>query len=178
FFNKEIFPAVWNKLFRSELYKKYKISHPVGISVGEDLATTPLLAQYSAKIGKINKAYIHYIQNPKGLTKSVPTFKIYELIKAFEILKSNLNIKVDTKLKELDSLGILIFNPNYNPNDIYYKQAIEYYLKLLTKTSNLKKISLKLRIPLKILKLFPRIKTLEVLQLLNKINIFYRNLKF
>ncbi|MEG0236920.1 hypothetical protein, partial [Cetobacterium sp.] len=105
-------------------------------------------------------------------------FKIYELRKACEILKFNLNIKVDTKLKELDSLGIIIFNPNYNPNDIYYKQAIEYYLKLLTKTSNLKKISLKLRIPLKILKLFPRIKTLEVLQLLNKINIFYRNLKF
>ncbi|MGL5623932.1 glycosyltransferase family 2 protein [Cetobacterium sp.] len=177
-FNGEIFPAVWNKLFRSELYKKYKITYPVGISIGEDLVVTSLLAQHSIKIGKINKGFVHYIQNPNGLTQSSPTLKVYELIKVFEILKNNLNIKVDTEMKELRSLANLILAPNYNPNDIYYEEAIKHYLKLLSKTSDLRKVGLKLRISLRILKLFPKIKTLKFLQLLNKINIYYQKIKF
>ncbi|MGL5594128.1 MAG: glycosyltransferase family 2 protein, partial [Cetobacterium sp.] len=96
FFQGKILPAVCNKIYKTELYQSYNIFHPENISLGEDLSTSPLLAQNAKRIGKINKAYLHYYQNLESITKSNPTKKIYELISAFNILKNNIK-KFDKK---------------------------------------------------------------------------------
>lgn len=65
-----IYPCVWNKLIRRSLYIDHNIRHPEGISMGEDLFVTPKLAYNSNRIGKLNKAYYHYIYNPNSISKS------------------------------------------------------------------------------------------------------------
>ncbi len=123
FFLNEIYAATWNKMYKLNLYKEYNIRHPNKISLGEDLATTPLLASKALKIGKINKAYYHYIHNINSITNSEPTRKIYELIEAFEILEKGLleEQKKNINSRKIIELGRLVFNPNYDLNNEFYK---------------------------------------------------------
>lgn len=162
-YNGKIFPAVWNKLYKTKLYKDYKISHPVGISLGEDLATTPLLAAKAERIGKINKAYVHYIQNFESITKANPTKKIYELIKCFEILEENMDYIDLEKMNKLkvENLGGIIYYPNYDLNDFFYKKAFEYYVNLFKDLSEIESTSKKRKCYYKLLKMKPNIRTLK-----------------
>jgi len=73
---------IWNKLIKRELYINNDIWHPENISLGEDLATTPRLIIMANKIGKIDKAYVHYIVNPVSLTRDQVSKKIYMLYDA------------------------------------------------------------------------------------------------
>ena len=69
------YPAVWNKLFKRSLYVDNKIIHPLDITVGEDLVTTPRLIYFANKIGKINKPYVHYIQRATNISLSTSNMK-------------------------------------------------------------------------------------------------------
>lgn len=166
FVNDEILPAVWNKMFKLDLYKKNKILHPININLGEDLATTIKLAYYAKRISKINKAYIHYIQNQESLTKSNPTKKIYELIEAFKILDKFFNNKIDFTLKKILELGGLLYNINYDINDKFYENAIEYYIEQCKKEVKINNV--KLKVCIKILRIIPSKKMFKIIFTLNK----------
>ena len=82
------YPVVWNKLFKRMLYVDNAVCHPEYISVGEDLATTPRLISYANRIGKIDKAYVHYIQRGDSIIRGTKARRIYEeLLKVKECLQ-------------------------------------------------------------------------------------------
>ncbi|MBS5037704.1 MAG: glycosyltransferase family 2 protein [Fusobacterium sp.] len=151
------YPCVWNKLIKTELYKKNKIKHPEGIALGEDLAVIPQLMYYSKKIIKLNKAYYHYIQNIFSITKKYNENKIYEI---YEVLKinekffQNKKMKLSLNLLKTYHLSIWLFKVKYNFNNKKYIKVLEEYLNLLKK-SEIKNIQEnKLRIKNYILKYF------------------------
>lgn len=171
FFKGNIYPAVWNKMYKTDLYKCNNILHPEGISLGEDFATTPCLALKAKKIGKINKAYVHYIQNNNSLTNSNPTKKIYELIKVYNLLEKNLSDDQRKKMNNLkiNNMSSLIFNLNYDICDNFYKDGLQYYCDLFKNNFIIKGKTKKLEICFRILKQFPNIKTLKLIYYFNKI---------
>jgi glycosyltransferase involved in cell wall biosynthesis len=71
-------PAIWNKLWKKNLYLENKIFHPENISYGEDGATMPKLILKSSKIGKINEALYKYRQTPNSMMKK--SIKIAEYL--------------------------------------------------------------------------------------------------
>lgn len=176
FFEKNIYPAVWNKMYLRDLYQKNEIRHPIGVSLGEDLATTPLLASFSKKIGKLNKAYVHYIQNMESLTKANPMNKINDLYKAFDILEKALEKKEELYFLKVNSLLSILLFPRYNPKEKRYDLSILNYLYLL-KDGNLdnKKLSLKLRVYNKILKTYPKKETFYKIYSFNLIGSLAKN---
>lgn len=173
------FPMPWNKLFRKELFIKNNILFPKGIGMGEDLATITKLAFFAEKVGKIDKAYVHYIQNQNSATKNNPTKKVYELVSVFEILdkffKEN-NFQI-SKFNEsrITHISGLLFNPNYNYKDEYYRKAIEYYIGL-HKKQKYKFKGRKLNIYSKILNKKPTFKTFELLYKFNNLGIKIKKL--
>jgi len=76
--------AMWNKFFRRSLFKD--IYFPVGVSFGEDLATLPRVIYSADKIGKLNQAFIHYVDNPQSITNSNLSLKMYQLFDSFDLL--------------------------------------------------------------------------------------------
>lgn len=140
-------PNVWNKLIRTELYKKNNILHPKGISLGEDLFVILKLFYYSQKITKVEKAFYNYIKNPISITKSKNNgfnklkdiyFVVNDLEKFFQL--HNLDIPI-IELK-VNHLGTWLFNMKYNLKNEEYKKILKEYLKLL-KEYNLKFIKTK-----------------------------------
>lgn len=170
FLNNEIFPAVWNKMFRLDLYKNNNILHPVEISLGEDLVATLKLAHYAKTIAKNNKAYVHYMQNDDSITKSSPTKKIYELISAFKILNLFFDKKINFDRKKIENYGCWLYNINYNIDEKYYKEAIVEYIKLCQKIKIGKSNNLgfKLNIYIIFLKLIPSYNTFKIIYKFNK----------
>ena len=82
------FPAVWNKIFKRSLYTDNNIWYPEHITNGEDLATTPRLIYYAKRIGRIERAYVHYVQRDNSITYSMKEKKKFEdLLKVKEFLQ-------------------------------------------------------------------------------------------
>lgn len=167
--------SVWNKLIKTELYKKNQIKHPQGISLGEDLAVIPKLIYYSQKVVKLNKAYYHYIQNPLSITKKYNKNKIYEI---YEVLKINekffQNKKIDLpiELLKINHLTIWLFQVKYDFNDKKYIEILKEYLDLLKKVEIKQLRNMKLKVIAVIFKIF-RNKNIFVLiwNLKNKLSI-------
>lgn len=127
-------PAIWNKIYRAELYKKNSIKHPENLSIGEDAATLPKLILHSKKIGKINENYIHYIQNPNSMTRSNIALKFDDLINVFlDIEKYFINRKEYYKYEneilqnKLIHFSNFIFYPSDWKNKTYLNN-VDYLL--------------------------------------------------
>lgn len=60
-----------NKLARRVCYKQYGIEFPRGINYCEDLFTwVQFLSHKEVKVAYLNKAFYHYFDNPKSITRS------------------------------------------------------------------------------------------------------------
>ena len=142
------YPCVWNKLIKTKLYIENNVIHPKYISLGEDLAVIPKLLYYSKKIIKLNKPYIHYIQNKSSITKKIEVVKIMELHNVIENLKDFFKDK-DLFLQfnefELQQL-FWLFDCKLNITNQEYKKLIKRFLYLF-KVIDVKKLnSKKLRV--------------------------------
>lgn len=104
--------AVWNKLIKSTIYKNNHILHPVGINLGEDLATTPKLIYFSQKIGYLDEYFYHYRYNDKSITSTLKGSKRAELFRIYK------NLKEFFQEKNLD-LNLLYF--------IFLKKVSNFY---------------------------------------------------
>ncbi|UYI80111.1 MAG: glycosyltransferase [Fusobacterium varium] len=80
-------PAMWNKLFKTSLYKENNIFHPENISIGEDLSTTPRLIYFAKKVGYLKEAFYHYRQNSESITNMINGVKKCQIFKCFDLLK-------------------------------------------------------------------------------------------
>ncbi|MGL5056237.1 MAG: glycosyltransferase family 2 protein [Fusobacteriaceae bacterium] len=140
----KIFPSVWNKMFKNSLYKDNNIEHPEYISFGEDLATTPRLGYCAKKIGKLNKAYIHYIQNPGSITNDGVMKKYNQLIDALNILEKffeNTKYKEKIYTLEISQLTDYIYR-DYDIKDKFFEPLIERYIEII-KNKNIEILNLK-----------------------------------
>lgn len=86
-------PAIWNKLWKRELYIENKIFYPENISYGEDGAIMPKLMINASKVGKINKAFYNYRQQ-KNSMMSKKGKKVMEYLKVYNLIDEYL-IKID-----------------------------------------------------------------------------------
>lgn len=109
--------SIWNKIYRSNLYKDYKIRHPDGISIGEDLATLPKLLINARKVGKVNEHFVHYIQNPNSMTRDRIALKFMDLKKAFHSVESY--FKQQNRYEEYE-VPILQYKIIHFSNFIFY----------------------------------------------------------
>ena len=88
------FGALWHKLLKLDLYKKYKVQFFAGINYSEDvLILAQILQHEEIKIAYLNSAYYHYIHNENSITHCVSLntyhgLKMY-LKKIAEILPSD-----------------------------------------------------------------------------------------
>lgn len=103
-------PAVWNKLYKTSLFKDNKIYFPKG-SWYEDLGTTPKLTlKYKYKV--IEEPLYYYVQNTKSImhTYDDRIFQIYDIINDIEeyIKKENLEEENHDILEFINVYHILI----------------------------------------------------------------------
>lgn len=133
--------SVWNKLVKREIYLKNNIRFPEETSMGEDLFVVVSLFYFSEKIVKLNRAYLHYIQNVNGLTKK-PRFSTlisiyFSLQRIDEFLK---NKNYDSFLEKLKFnylfSWIFIVEPNYE--DKLYNEILTNFLVLLERKNSSK----------------------------------------
>lgn len=169
------YPAVWNKLFKRELYIKNKIEHPLNISLGEDLGTTPKLIYFSNKIVKLNKAYVHYIQNATSITKTKrleSILQLYSCGKELEKFFCNKNISI-SGLKATYWSTLLFSDKNIFIEE-KYKTLLKEYLIDIKKINICKVKSKKLRLYFLVLKAVNTIFCLKIIFELDKI---FKNIK-
>lgn len=165
-------PVVWNKLFKAELYFNNNITHPDGLSLGEDLATTPLLASHAINIGKINKAYVHYIQNCNSISNKIELKKVDELFDALKIVRSNIKY-LNLDEYEFKTLSYVIFAIDLNDkhNYILINILIDKYIMIARNLKEFNNLTFKLKFILFILKIFP---CLLAFKTIKKIGVFLK----
>ena len=78
-----MFGALWHKLIRHSLYKKYDARFFRGINYCEDVLIWAQMLQHNElKIAYLSKAYYHYVMNPDSITHSY-TRRTYEMRKLY-----------------------------------------------------------------------------------------------
>lgn len=159
----EINPSVWNKLIKRNLYIDKNIQHPVKISYGEDLAVTPRLLYYAKKIVKINKAFVHYRQNPTSITKTAKLDSIFELDECCKILEKFFNEKgISTNELWVNYMWFIYWYEDIFNHEKYNDIILRY-------VENCKKVQLKYvksyryKVYVSILKLFNSVLMLKIL---------------
>lgn len=106
-FNNKLFGALWNKLIRTNLYKKYSATFFYGINYCEDvLVCAQIMKHQEVKIAYLDKAFYHYYINENSITHII-TRKVYKSRKLYqEKLNEILTEKFYDKAKKISSLNI------------------------------------------------------------------------
>ena len=131
--------VVWNKIVKREIFIENDLFFLENVPSGEDMNLTIKLGYVVSKIGKINKAYYHYIQYPQSVTKQKTSNKIYPFLKSFDDIRnfikkidSNLLKKDEVKIYEYEVKSIQNFvvkDSNWKNED--YIKAVEIFLDLV-----------------------------------------------
>lgn len=128
-FENKLFGALWNKLLKTELYKKYNARFFYGINYCEDvLIWAQILKHKEIKIHYLNKPFYHYYINPSSITHQI-TRNSYEIRKEF--YKKLETILPDNEFKQINRsarLGVLAegFMNNVITNKEAWKELIKY----------------------------------------------------
>lgn len=176
---KEI-PAIWNKLIKSKIYKENNIEHPLGINLGEDLATTPRLIYFSKKIGYLDKVYYHYRYNIDSITgiqngsKRAELFEVFNRLEKFFIDKNlNRNLLYLIFLKKIGNFYMY----NFEKENLKYQIGCKLYISFIKDTRfklYKNKIKFSERIFIEIIRIFPSVITIKYISYLFE---NYRKLK-
>lgn len=131
------FPAAWNKMYLSSLFKDYDIEFPEG-KWYEDLGTTPkltLLEDYSI----VNEPLYKYVQNDSSImhTYDDRIYQIYEIVESLEsfCIKNNIYYDKRENLEFINIYHILvgtIFRSSFR-NEFKMKDIKEIYNYVSTK---------------------------------------------
>lgn len=174
-------PAIWNKVFARSLYEENKIRYPLGIDLGEDVATGLRLYFFARKIGKISGAYYNYFQRPNSLNRvNLGDKQLRELINIFAIVE-------EVYGHDMKMLGILnsyklwffmdmyLFRQDINPNSMTMREMITDLLQT-NKKYPLRYGSRKLRYVAQILRLVPSFYTIILMRFIkNKVMNFFKH---
>lgn len=169
--------SVWNKLVKKDLYFNNNIFFLENISMGEDLAVNLRLIYTIEKVGKIEKAYIHYIQRPSSLTKTknnkakylYPYITLFDILKNFLVIRGIYEAEKDKIYNyEVNSLKTFVFQDADWKNKNYIN-GINRCLELVKDKRMriaVKNFELKWKVIWYILKTFPFLLTIKCLRIL------------
>lgn len=106
-FDNKLFGALWHKLVRTDLYRKYNAKFFKGINHCEDLLIWVQLLQHpEVMVSYLPKAYYHYVVNDNSITRHF-THETYEMRLRFrDKLKELLVVPNAIEIKEKVSFGI------------------------------------------------------------------------
>lgn len=142
-------PAIWNKLWRRNLYIKNKIFHPENISYGEDGSTMTRLMLETKRIGKLNETGYYYRQRETSMTKKTG-IKMTDYLISYNITIEYLKErnKLQKFQKYLDTykykyIYIMLFNYNYA--DVENKYIKEVYKEFFEDIKKLKVLNISLK---------------------------------
>ena len=80
--------ALWNKMIRHSLYKKYGVSYIDGINHCEDVLILAQLLSYDIKLAYVNQAFYHYcMENGDSITRNYNSATFLTRQKYIEALK-------------------------------------------------------------------------------------------
>jgi len=127
--------ALWNKLIRRELYKQ--IRSPSWATFGEDFLAVSKLALNAKKIGKVEKAFTHYIANQNSITKGdrskglISFFKVYDEVDNYYRTQNRID-----QYQDLIMRGRLIMFSSFITSPPFYghqgfNDALDYMLSYL-----------------------------------------------
>ena len=128
FFNKKLRVEgyTWNKLIRTNFYKNNNILFNEEVSFLEDYEVILKLAYYLKRIGKLNKAYYHYIQRKNSASNNIQNVEknFCQTIQVFNNLENfykNRDKKICLKLKKekIFSMQYSIFKNKEESEKIY-----------------------------------------------------------
>lgn len=125
FFNNEGTYAVWNKLWKKELYIKNNIFFPENLSYGEDGCTIPRLIINSKKIGKINKCFYYYCMNEESAMHRGNKIKVYDYLKGYLLVKDYFQKKSVLWYEDYDFHYKFYYVYNFVINMSYYNKTIQ-----------------------------------------------------
>ncbi len=80
FFNGNSRGYTCNKLIRRELYIKNNLWYDEEIFLLEDVEILMMLSYYAKKIGKLNRAYYHYIQGENNGSQKIKVDRLYDVL--------------------------------------------------------------------------------------------------
>ena len=162
FYNLVRFPAAWNKMYKTSLFKDNDITFPVG-KWYEDLGTFPKLFMMTNKISIVEKPLYNYIQNSSSIihTYDERIYSIYDIAEANEAFAKQ-NHLFDRYHDELEYLNVyhLLIGTVYRSSfmDDFDENTVKDIARYVTdkypnwnKNKGIKKLSLFFRIYLKAL---------------------------
>lgn len=76
----------WNKLLKRELYFENKLQYNEKIFLLEDLELIGRIGYFSKRVGKLNKAYYHYMQRESNGSQKVKLKNLMDRIEAYRSL--------------------------------------------------------------------------------------------
>ncbi|WP_067040107.1 glycosyltransferase family 2 protein [Methanobrevibacter sp. YE315] len=134
FYNLVRFPAAWNKLYKTSLFKENDISFPLG-KWYEDLGTFPKLLMKSKKISIVKKPLYYYIQHSSSImhTYDDRIYQIYDITETNEDFakKNDIFNKYYDELEYINVYHILVgtvyrssFRDDFNADTI--KEMVNY----------------------------------------------------
>lgn len=170
FLKNNFYGYTWNKLIKTEVYKKNNLKYNEDIFMMEDVEMILKLAKIGKKIGKVNKAFYHYIQHQTNGSKKISLKRIEDMQRCYEELfiyfKKDKIILFELEKRYLSSIFKFLKCSFDLKNDINYKILQKEYL---IKSKNIpflkiKKGDIKMEIVYRnILKIFPHLKIMDLL---------------
>ncbi|WP_330112129.1 glycosyltransferase (plasmid) [Cetobacterium somerae] len=157
FFEKSLKGFNWNKLIKSSLFINNKIYYSKEIKMMEDTLFLIKILKNSKKIGKLNKGYYHYLQHETNATRKINFKHLKSVENVFKELRLEFEDQIELsqiiKEKEVSSLLGVFFNIRKEIKiDYFYK----YYIPKIKKIkSKIKEESLKKKIMIKSIQIFP-----------------------
>jgi len=159
FFQKKSATLLTSKLIKRTLYEG--VRRPINHPAAEDLATIPKLTLKADKIGKLERAFYHWMSNPESITRSEPSKKMYQVFEVYDEIEELLrnNGKYDKYKNDLSAMrhfsfvAFLTQKPFYN--DFNYKKCLNYMLYYLKQHDTPKNVKSSRHVLVRILKIFP-----------------------
>lgn len=139
YYDNDVIRGVANKIIKKEIFIKNNLFFLENVPSGEDMNLTIKLGYVISRIGKINKAYYHYIQYSQSVTKQKTSNKIYPFLKSFDDIREFIK-KIDINLLKQDEDKIYKYEVNSVQNFVVkdsdwknqeYIKAVEIFLELV-----------------------------------------------
>lgn len=166
----------WNKLIKREVYLKNNLKYNEDIFMMEDVELVLRLASYCKKVGKLNKAYYHYIQGINNGSGKISIKRLNDIERCFDSIKKSFKDK-NNILEKLSCRRVITLcrylNISYSlKGEVEYQRIQKDMLEEVKKIDFLKfeygdaKVAI---IFCNILKIFPYIKIMNLLFTLDSV---------
>lgn len=176
FLTENFYGYTWNKLIKRELLIKNNISYNEKIYfLCEDTNIILKICKYSKRIGKLNKAYYHYMQTDTNGSKNLNISHLYDIYECFNDLidfynKDLLKIVLLKRVKIGNLIALIIGGKfsKYTKTEKFIEELLDEFKEIPFLLNKYPRESYFKILGLNLIKLFPTPKTIFFLQTLYK----------